>query len=371
MSGMNLAWHHYGMDFGNGRYDCCTGSELENYLDRVANEGGNSIRIWIHCDAESTPHFDGDGYVLLTDQEDTMIDDLLKFLNKARSRNILVFPVLWNGAIGGGSNYRNLFYDDDKLQSYIDNAINPLVNALAGHQAIGAWEIMNEPEGFVQPASHSERCFDSSSLIGSGAGWTEMGVPMQNLQKFINWQAAAIRAHDPSALITVGSWNERAQTDEFGYRNFYTDECLLAAGGRQGGTLDVYQIHTYSWQGSFSPTSPFKISGWDYNLDKPLIIGEFSADCSEGNDITDMFNHGYYYQYNGVWSWQANAGGHCSDSFEVQARGCSWLQGRNDQSEFAGGRVNFEFAPMKMRRSWYKRPILIYNPDEHLDKEGL
>ena len=44
MSGMNLAWYHFGMDFGNGRYDCCTGSTLEDYLRNISASGGNSIR---------------------------------------------------------------------------------------------------------------------------------------------------------------------------------------------------------------------------------------------------------------------------------------------------------------------------------------
>jgi hypothetical protein len=44
MSGMNLAWHQFGDDFGNGQYGCCTGSVLEDYLRRIRAEGGNSIR---------------------------------------------------------------------------------------------------------------------------------------------------------------------------------------------------------------------------------------------------------------------------------------------------------------------------------------
>lgn len=44
MSGMNIAWERYGMDFGDGRYDCCTGAALEDYLERIAQNGGNSVR---------------------------------------------------------------------------------------------------------------------------------------------------------------------------------------------------------------------------------------------------------------------------------------------------------------------------------------
>ena len=34
--------------------------------------------IWIHCDAENTPYFDDNGYVVWTDEGDTMIDDLYR-----------------------------------------------------------------------------------------------------------------------------------------------------------------------------------------------------------------------------------------------------------------------------------------------------
>lgn len=38
-------------------------------------------------------------------------------------------------------------------------------------------------------------------------------------------------------------------------------------------------------------------SAGEYALDKPLIIGEFSAACSENNPIDGMFDHLYYNGY--------------------------------------------------------------------------
>ena len=49
LSGMNIAWHHYGMDFGNGRYDCCTGTQLETYIAWIADNGGSSLRMFYFC----------------------------------------------------------------------------------------------------------------------------------------------------------------------------------------------------------------------------------------------------------------------------------------------------------------------------------
>jgi len=71
--------------------------------------------------------------------------------------------------------------------------------------------------------SDGNPCFDTQPLAGSGAGWAD-SIPMQRLQSFINKQTAAIKRADPKVIVTLGSWSERAQTDQFGWRNYYTDK---------------------------------------------------------------------------------------------------------------------------------------------------
>ena len=52
---------------------------------------------------------------------------------------------LWNGALMRNQKVVDMVRDADKTQSFIDNALTPLVAALAGRNGLGAWEIMNEP----------------------------------------------------------------------------------------------------------------------------------------------------------------------------------------------------------------------------------
>ncbi|CAB3380973.1 Hypothetical predicted protein [Cloeon dipterum] len=340
LSGPNIAWQSYGYDFGNGMYDV-NGGTLESLLQSVSDSGGNAVRIWIHVEGDNTPQWNSDGFVTGLDNTGTMINDLKRFLDAAQARDIVVIPVLWNAALMRNQNVINLAWDDAKLQSYIDNALIPMVSGLAGHPAIGAWEVMNEPEGSIIPGSHPDPCADTSALAGDGPGWSGANIPMERMLKFLNWQLAAIRDSDPSALRSVSTWSELSGSDTLGRKNYYTDECLERIGGKPGGTVDFYQIHTYSHNGAFNPTSPFKHSGSEFGLNKPLLIGEFSSICGENWSMADLFDHLYYNGYNGGLTWMYSAVTDCGDSQQVQNDGYQHIRNYNDPNN--GGLVEFDY----------------------------
>ena len=62
-----------------------------------------------------------------TDGMNSLSSDIKLLLDAAQSQNILVILCLWNGAWEGPnglqSRYANLYLDDNKLQSYLDNAL--------------------------------------------------------------------------------------------------------------------------------------------------------------------------------------------------------------------------------------------------------
>jgi hypothetical protein len=86
--------------------------------------------IWLHTDGRDTPNFDGDGFVTAPDRTGDFINDLSQFLDVAQENNILVTLVFWNGATMPLPQLLDLFWDDSKLDSYINNVLVPTVAAL-------------------------------------------------------------------------------------------------------------------------------------------------------------------------------------------------------------------------------------------------
>jgi len=326
LSGVNFAWDSYARDFGGGAY-ASVKSKMEGWLASVAKAGGNAVRTWLHVDGQYSPKFDSSGHATGNDTT-SLISELGEFLDAAQKNGIFVILVLWNGATKGTDNLLKLYQDDAALQAYIDKVLTPMAKGLASKKALGSWEIINEIGGSIkQGITDSNSCFDTNKLTNSGADWTNADITMKQALNFINKQASAIKTAAPGILVTTGAWTEVPNTDACSNcHNYYTDACLKAAGGKANGVLDYYQIHTYTWQGKYSDYSVMKKDASALSLDKPIVIGEFSTDCSESKDAATNFKHAYNGGYAGVLSWQYNEGGDCSDKQAAQDQGMTAIK---------------------------------------------
>jgi mannan endo-1,4-beta-mannosidase len=81
------------------------------------------IGVWLHVEGDNTPNYDANGYVLGPDKTGTLFSDMKLFLDSAKAKNILVIFVLWNGALLRNQNSINLYWDNSKLQTYLDKAL--------------------------------------------------------------------------------------------------------------------------------------------------------------------------------------------------------------------------------------------------------
>lgn len=289
LNGLNLAWDEFANDIGPH----ATTPDLDHFeavFNQMQANGGNCMRVWLHTTGAHTPQFAGS---TVTGPGEDTIEDLRAILDLAWEYRISMMLCLWSFDMLRKSNgetvtdrARDLLTDQTHRQSYIDNALTPMVTALKGHPAILAWEIFNEPEG-----------------MSNEFGWEfNHHVPMSSIQAFVNQCAGAIRRADPKAQVTNGSWSFYASTDVgAGNFNYYTDERLIAAGGDEDGYLDFYTVHYYDWAGTIR--SPFAHPASHWALDKPLVVAEFYPDCDNCGDTphSALLEGGYAGALN--WSW--------------------------------------------------------------------
>ncbi|CAL1540135.1 unnamed protein product [Lymnaea stagnalis] len=305
LNGGNLPWISYAYDFGEGQWQYRR-AQAETQFRKMKESGANSLRLWIHIQGETTPIFDSTGLVTGLDTKGTFINDIIDLLNLGQQYDVLIFPTLWNAAVNQDTHNRldGLIKDPVKLQSYIDKALIPWAKAVKGHPALGGWDIMNEPEGMLNPeVSDPDPCFDTTALKNSGAGWAGKKYDYKQFLRFLNWQTAAIKSVDPNYLVSVGVSNPKFNTDKFGWVDHYSDTCLIKAGGKATGVMDFFQFHSYSWQNNFDNVAAFKNSASDYGVTKPILVGEFWEKDGGGMKVVDMFKYIYDHGYAGAWSW--------------------------------------------------------------------
>ena len=79
--------------------------------------------------------------------------------------------------------------------------------------------------------------------------------------------------------------------------------------------------------------SPYNKVSADYNLDKPILVGEFAAICSQDRDAARNYQRYYNADYAGALNWQYNGGGECSDSAGDADYGMRSIRDRTDKGK--------------------------------------
>lgn len=314
LNGGNVAWVEFARDVGPGQTNI---DDFNTMFTQVNNYGGNSMRFWVHINGSNTPVWNGNE---VTGPGAGTIDDLRAILDAAWEKEIGLILCLWSfdmlressGETITGRN-RNMLEDSTLTQTYIDNALTPMVEELGDHPAILAWEIFNEAEGMSKE-------FGWENITGS----VEDRIAMSDIQRFTNMTAGAIRRANSNAVVSNGAWSFHAlaETSNPNSKNYYSDEELISAGKDSLGTLDFYMVHYYDWGGT--ALSPFHNHADSWGLDKPIVVGEFGIPSGDlfGIPGSDLYETLYENGYAGalVWQWV--------DWFQNRGNyGESWLRG--------------------------------------------
>ena len=293
MSGGNLAWDQFANDFGPGATNF---DYFEEVFTAFEDAGGNTMRLWVHINGANNPNLDGNGYT--TGLEESHLSDMQRVLDLAYNHKIVLVLSLWSFDMLNNRDYpaevsaqgELILTVEENIQAYIDNALIPMVEEFSDHPAVGSWEIFNEPEG-----------------MSNEFGWSHTNhVPMSVIQRFVNRCAGAIHRTDSDALVTNGTWSMYAMSDVYTnnatYKNYYSDEELIAAGGDADGTLDFYQVHYYDWMSEDNSIMHHPASYW--GLDKAIVIGEFFPLDAAGISWSTYYDYLYNNGYAGALTWQ-------------------------------------------------------------------
>lgn len=311
LSGFNIAWFEFARDVGQGIDE---GRLRQAVADLVA-AGGNTLRWWIHTDGTTTPEWEGpDGARLVTGPGRAFIIDMRRALDIAAEHDVFIVPSLWSFDMLRDNevrhppvrdNYR-LLSEDAVLDSYIEQALVPMVRGLNDHPALLAWELFNEPENMTEPWFREDEAFYGGEV-----------PTLARLTRVQARMAAAIHRtaaeRQQVALVTTGSKSiGKYGSDVAGGTNLYRDDRLIAAAdGDPLATFDFYEPHYYDNEGDGGAWSPFHHPASYWEVDKPIVIGEFYALeplslLGEVIHPRDMCRRLRDLGYAGGWPWQWN-----------------------------------------------------------------
>ncbi|NLS12520.1 glycoside hydrolase family 5 protein [Vibrio sp. SM6] len=281
INGTNVAWLNFANDFGKG-FDY---TKAEAMMNGVAAAGGNTLRWWIHTNGTTTPMWDG-STVAAADKQEKAIDEIATALDLAEKKNLKVIFSLWSfdmlakttetGVADVIDNNFALLTDNAVRQTYIDNFLTPLVNKIKDKPALLALEVFNEPENMTEPWFREREALASS----------EYPVTVADIYATTAELTAAIHMAASDMLVTTGPKSLGQFVNESGSgNNAYSDSNMEAAlpsdyTDKALAHLDFYAPHYYDDMGKEGAWSPFyhDVSYWE--LDKPVVLGEFYADAT-------------------------------------------------------------------------------------------
>lgn len=259
--GVNAPWYHWGCDFGcgedSGLRSSSTKTAIEPRLAELQEAGVRHVRWWM---------FPGELWQIESDAQGNAsgIDpavflDIEVALELAERYDLYFTFVLFSAPSALPSQWLNV----ESGRAALAKELGDFFARLAGEPRIFSWEVFNEPEWEMW-----------SGLVSTSA-----------TVDLVDAIARSVHENTP-ALVSVGSAN------------------LEGLAFWQGVGLDYYDAHWYDPMSG--PNNCARCTDYDtvqarYQLDAPLVIGEFYA--GPETDAFERFTDFYEKGYAGAWAW--------------------------------------------------------------------
>jgi hypothetical protein len=303
INGTNVPWNAFGNDMGSHhqwgtQYDSLF---FENLFIECEDHNVNTVRLWIHCDGRANPEFDNQGKVTGLDPNFfTHLDDIFA---RALDHDLYLILTLWSfdmlkdytstaGSYAGM--HKELISDTIFTNTYIQNALIPIVQHYENQCNLLAYEIINEPEWGIVGNPYTFSTVDQT-------------VTAIEMKRFVGMLAAAIHQNSDH-LVTVGAstlaFNSTASA---ALDHYWNDTAMFNATQNQDAYMDFYQVHFWEWM-MLTGHNPFNTTFTDWALDKPTIIGEYPGTSNFPLDNQQtLAQSAYIGQWAGIIPWSYNA----------------------------------------------------------------
>jgi Cellulase (glycosyl hydrolase family 5) len=260
LQGANLPWVNWGCDFGCGTSGGVSSSEVSavasSAITNAKASGLNVIRWWMFPGEPSQFTVAADGSPL--GLKPLVVQDIDAALRIAQATDTYFVFVLFSSP----SQLPAEWIADDRQRASLAAVVGALAANYKENPHLLAWEVFNEPEW---------------DIWGGKANQDDVVATVSAISK-------QIHAHS-RALVTVGSAN------------------IEALGMWSSTDLDFFEPHWYDPMeaAACARCTDYATLRAMYQLNRPVVIGEFYADAAV--DALQRDKDFYAKGYSGAWAW--------------------------------------------------------------------
>jgi O-glycosyl hydrolase len=292
--GDNYAWLNWGTDFSNTNW-ASNFTTIKSDLDTMYSRGVRVVRWWVFTDFQSSPLWSGtDRGSTCTGLPANWTVNMKAVCDYAATKGMKFYFCLSSFDMAKTAHawhHDDVISDATVRTSFINNAVIPVVSALAANAGVFGWDIVNEPEWMIQASDNG------------GADTTCTQFSLAQVRAYAQAMATAIHAN-ASQPVSVGSASLKWCSKKGGYSYDYWS----------GIGLDFYDAHFYDWM-TASGYDPVQTTAASWKLDKPVMVGEALSDPSTYSGTLNPKNYQTFAEalykngYAGLlaWAWTDTA----------------------------------------------------------------